>query len=82
MSAEQSLSSFLDKWLARWPEWGIGAVFLRGRHAVVPLIEIVSEPDIRSGEEATDYMARLRQLLIYLDVCDGNEEFGSDQRRR
>jgi aspartyl-tRNA(Asn)/glutamyl-tRNA(Gln) amidotransferase subunit B len=45
--------------------------------AGVPLIEIVSEPDIRSGEEATDYMARLRQLLVYLDVCDGNMEEGS-----
>ena len=45
--------------------------------AGVPLIEIVSEPDIRSGAEATDYMARLRQLLVYLDVCDGNMEEGS-----
>ncbi len=45
--------------------------------AGVPLIEIVSQPDIRSGEEATDYMARLRQLLVYLDVCDGNMEEGS-----
>ncbi len=45
--------------------------------AGVPLIEIVSQPDLRSGEEATDYMARLRQLLIYLDVCDGNMEEGS-----
>jgi len=45
--------------------------------ACVPLIEIVSEPDLRSGAEATDYMARLRQLLVYLDVCDGNMEEGS-----
>jgi aspartyl-tRNA(Asn)/glutamyl-tRNA(Gln) amidotransferase subunit B len=45
--------------------------------AGVPLIEIVSQPDLRSGEEATDYMARLRQLLVYLDVCDGNMEEGS-----
>jgi len=45
--------------------------------AGVPLIEIVSEPDIRSGDEATDYMARLRQILVYLDVCDGNMEEGS-----
>jgi aspartyl-tRNA(Asn)/glutamyl-tRNA(Gln) amidotransferase subunit B len=44
--------------------------------AGVPLIEIVSQPDIRSGEEATDYMARLRQLLIYLDVCDGKHGRG------
>ena len=45
--------------------------------AGVPLIEIVSQPDIRSGDEATDYMARLRQILVYLDVCDGNMEEGS-----
>jgi len=45
--------------------------------AGVPLIEIVSQPDLRSGEEATDYMARLRQILVYLDVCDGNMEEGS-----
>jgi aspartyl-tRNA(Asn)/glutamyl-tRNA(Gln) amidotransferase subunit B len=45
--------------------------------AGVPLIEIVSEPELRSGAEATDYMARLRQLLVYLDVCDGNMEEGS-----
>jgi aspartyl-tRNA(Asn)/glutamyl-tRNA(Gln) amidotransferase subunit B len=45
--------------------------------AGVPLIEIVSQPDMRSGAEATDYMARLRQLLVFLDVCDGNMEEGS-----
>ncbi|MGH7680425.1 MAG: Asp-tRNA(Asn)/Glu-tRNA(Gln) amidotransferase subunit GatB [Candidatus Eiseniibacteriota bacterium] len=45
--------------------------------AGVPLIEIVSQPKIGSGDEATDYMARLRQLLVYLDVCDGNMEEGS-----
>ena len=45
--------------------------------AGVPLIEIVSMPDIGSGDEATDYMARLRQILVYLDVCDGNMEEGS-----
>lgn len=45
--------------------------------AGVPLIEIVSQPELRSGDEATDYMARLRQLLVYLNVCDGNMEEGS-----
>ena len=43
----------------------------------VPLIEIVSEPDIRSGTEAYDYLIRLKQILMYLDVCDGNMEEGS-----
>jgi aspartyl-tRNA(Asn)/glutamyl-tRNA(Gln) amidotransferase subunit B len=45
--------------------------------AGVPLIEIVSEPDIRSGDEAYAYLTRLRQVLVYLDVCDGNMEEGS-----
>src|SRR5437870_3832319 len=43
----------------------------------VPLIEIVSRPDIRSSEEAYDYLSRLKQILEYLDVCDGNMEEGS-----
>ena len=42
-----------------------------------PLIEIVSEPDIRSAEEAYAYLYRLRQTLLYLEVCDGNMEEGS-----
>jgi aspartyl-tRNA(Asn)/glutamyl-tRNA(Gln) amidotransferase subunit B len=45
--------------------------------AGVPLIEIVSEPDLRSGEEAYAYLTRLRQVLVFLDVCDGNMEEGS-----
>ncbi len=43
----------------------------------VPLIEIVSEPDIRSSAEAYDYLARLKQILEFLEVCDGNMEEGS-----
>ncbi len=43
----------------------------------VPLIEIVSEPDIRSSPEAYDYLARLKQILEFLEVCDGNMEEGS-----
>jgi aspartyl-tRNA(Asn)/glutamyl-tRNA(Gln) amidotransferase subunit B len=43
----------------------------------VPLIEIVSAPDIRSSGEAHDYLSRLKQILEYLDVCDGNMEEGS-----
>jgi aspartyl-tRNA(Asn)/glutamyl-tRNA(Gln) amidotransferase subunit B len=43
----------------------------------VPLIEIVSEPDIRSPEEAGAYLRKLRSILRYLDICDGNMEEGS-----
>lgn len=43
----------------------------------VPLIEIVSEPDINSSEEAITYMQKIRQILVYLDICDGNMEEGS-----
>jgi len=45
--------------------------------AGVPLIEIVSEPDIRSGEEAYQYLTEIRKILRYLDICDGNMEEGS-----
>jgi aspartyl-tRNA(Asn)/glutamyl-tRNA(Gln) amidotransferase subunit B len=45
--------------------------------AGTPLIEIVSEPDIRSSEEASAYLTRLRQILMYAEVCDGNMEEGS-----
>jgi aspartyl-tRNA(Asn)/glutamyl-tRNA(Gln) amidotransferase subunit B len=43
----------------------------------VPLIEIVSDPDLRSSQEAYDYMSHLRTTLLYLEVCDGNMEEGS-----
>ena len=43
----------------------------------VPLIEIVSEPDIRLPEEAGAYLRKLRSMLRYLDICDGNMEEGS-----
>jgi aspartyl-tRNA(Asn)/glutamyl-tRNA(Gln) amidotransferase subunit B len=43
----------------------------------VPLIEIVSDPDIRSSAEANDYLKRLKEILEYLDVNDGNMEEGS-----
>jgi aspartyl-tRNA(Asn)/glutamyl-tRNA(Gln) amidotransferase subunit B len=45
--------------------------------AGVPLIEIVSEPEIGSAEEAVAYLNRLRQILMYTGVCDGNMEEGS-----
>ena len=43
----------------------------------VPLMEIVSEPDMRSAAEAREYMQRLRQLLVWIEVNDGNLEEGS-----
>jgi aspartyl-tRNA(Asn)/glutamyl-tRNA(Gln) amidotransferase subunit B len=43
----------------------------------VPLMEIVSEPDIRSSEAAGEYLRQLRSILRYLDISDGNMEEGS-----
>lgn len=43
----------------------------------VPLIEIVSEPDLRSPAEAYAYLAVLKKILTYLEICDGNMEEGS-----
>ena len=40
-------------------------------------MEIVSEPDLRSAEEAALYITKLRSILMYLDVCDGNMQEGS-----
>lgn len=45
--------------------------------AGTPLIEIVTEPDIRSSEEAFTYVSELRKLVRYLEICDGNMEEGS-----
>jgi aspartyl-tRNA(Asn)/glutamyl-tRNA(Gln) amidotransferase subunit B len=45
--------------------------------AGVPLIEIVTEPDMRSSEEAGQFLTETRKLLRYLDICDGNMEEGS-----
>ena len=45
--------------------------------AGVPLVEIVSEPDIRSGQEAAEYAQELRRVLRYLGVSDGNMQEGS-----
>jgi len=45
--------------------------------AGVPLVEIVSEPDMRSSAEAGAYMRQIRQIVRYLGVCDGNMEEGS-----
>ena len=45
--------------------------------AGVPLVEIVSEPDVRSSDEAYQYINEVRKLVRYLDICDGNMEEGS-----
>ena len=45
--------------------------------AGVPLIEVVSEPDVRSSDEAYQYINEVRKLVRYLDICDGNMEEGS-----
>ena len=45
--------------------------------AGVPLIEIVSEPDMRSSEEAYNFLVEIKKLVRYLDICDGNMEEGS-----
>lgn len=42
-----------------------------------PLLEIVTEPDINSASEAYSYLSNLKQILTYLEVCDGNMEEGS-----
>ncbi|MFA4873756.1 MAG: Asp-tRNA(Asn)/Glu-tRNA(Gln) amidotransferase subunit GatB [bacterium] len=43
----------------------------------VPLIEIVSGPDMRSPREAGDYLRTLRNVLVYLDICEGNLQEGN-----
>jgi aspartyl-tRNA(Asn)/glutamyl-tRNA(Gln) amidotransferase subunit B len=45
--------------------------------AGVPLVELVSEPELRSGEEAFQYVSEIRKLVRYLGICDGNMEEGS-----
>jgi aspartyl-tRNA(Asn)/glutamyl-tRNA(Gln) amidotransferase subunit B len=45
--------------------------------AGVPLIEIVSDPDLHSSDEAYAYLVEIKKLVRYLDICDGNMEEGS-----
>src|SRR2546422_761612 len=66
------------------PNTQTGPVFLglpRGlrdlNRAGTPLLEIVTEPDMRSPDEAVAYLKKLRDILVYLEVCDGNMEEGS-----
>ena len=45
--------------------------------ACTPLLEIVSEPDLRNPDEAVAYLKKLHQIVVYLGICDGNMEEGS-----
>ena len=54
-----------------------GATAVDLNRSGVPLVEIVSEPDMRSPEEAGAYLRTLKQILLYLDVSDCNMEEGS-----
>ena len=56
---------------------GAGSTRVDLNRAGVPLVEIVSEPDLARPEEAHEYLRRLRQLLVHLEVCDGSMEEGS-----
>jgi aspartyl-tRNA(Asn)/glutamyl-tRNA(Gln) amidotransferase subunit B len=58
-------------------EGGGNYSFVDLNRAGVPLMEVVSEPDLRSPKEAAEYMKKLRTILRYLGVCDGNMEQGS-----
>ncbi len=50
--------------------------FVDLNRAGTPLVEIVTEPDMRSAEEVVAYLKSLRDVLMYVDVCDGNMEQG------
>ncbi len=54
-----------------------GASWVDLNRTGTPLLEIVSEPDLRSAEEAGEYLKKLRAIVRYLEVCDGNMEQGS-----
>jgi len=54
-----------------------GTSFVDLNRACTPLLEIVSEPDMRSSDEAIAYLKKLHQIVVYLGICDGNLEQGS-----
>ena len=56
---------------------GLGGSFVDLNRAGTPLLEIVTEPDMHSPEEVVAYLKTLREVLVYLEVCDGNMEEGS-----
>jgi aspartyl-tRNA(Asn)/glutamyl-tRNA(Gln) amidotransferase subunit B len=56
---------------------GAGGSRVDLNRAGTPLLEIVTEPDLRSSDEVVSYVKSLRDILVYLEVCDGNMEQGS-----
>ncbi|MCL2029211.1 MAG: Asp-tRNA(Asn)/Glu-tRNA(Gln) amidotransferase subunit GatB [Deltaproteobacteria bacterium] len=54
-----------------------GAALMDFNRCGVPLLEIVSQPDFRSGEEVSAYLEKLRETLLYLEVCDCKMQEGS-----
>lgn len=56
---------------------GGNATFIDLNRCGTPLIEIVSDPDFRSSAEVTAYLTKIRQIVKYLEICDGNMEEGS-----
>lgn len=58
-------------------ETGTGGSRVDLNRAGTPLLEIVTEPDMRSADEVVSYLKGLRDILMYLEVCDGNMEEGS-----
>ncbi len=60
-----------------WPGLAGPYSYVDFNRAGVPLLEIVSEPDLRSPEEAAAYLKKLRELLRYLEVSDANMEEGN-----
>jgi aspartyl-tRNA(Asn)/glutamyl-tRNA(Gln) amidotransferase subunit B len=54
-----------------------GASYVDYNRSGVPLMEVVTEPDIHSADEAREYLVALRQILLYCEVCDGKMEQGS-----
>ncbi|UCH82456.1 MAG: Asp-tRNA(Asn)/Glu-tRNA(Gln) amidotransferase subunit GatB [Nitrospiraceae bacterium] len=58
-------------------EGSANSSFVDLNRAGVPLMEIVSEPDISTAKEAVDFVKKLRTTVRYIDVCDGNMEQGS-----
>jgi aspartyl-tRNA(Asn)/glutamyl-tRNA(Gln) amidotransferase subunit B len=56
---------------------GVGVSVIDLNRAGTPLVEIVSEPDMRSAKEAVAYMKKIHTLVRYLGICDGNMQEGS-----
>jgi len=58
-------------------ETGVSGSVVDVNRAGTPLLEIVTEPDLRSADEVVAYLRGLRDILMYLEVCDGNMDEGS-----